>query len=118
MKKLEMSSQKSGEAKSKKTGDSSAEADNKGTFREELVLRGNPYPVKEDDGPFANFYLNKLSTNMREKHPEASYELEKNSDGLVTAVVWHNISEAQQKELQDALDWTLRKIEENRKAEI
>jgi len=82
------------------------------------MLHGNPYPVKETEGPFENFYLNKITSSMREKHPQSAYELQRNTEGLVTAVVWHNITEDQEKELKDALDWTLRKIEENRRAGI
>jgi hypothetical protein len=89
-----------------------------GTFRSELMLRGSPFPIKEDSGPFANFYLDKVASAMREKHPETSFELEKNSENLVTAVIWRNITENQKKELDDALDWALRKEDENRKAEI
>jgi hypothetical protein len=53
-----------------------------------------------------------------EKHPEAKYELEKNREGKVTSVVLRNVTEPQRKELEDALEWSLRKVEENRKAGI
>ncbi len=82
------------------------------------MLHGNAFPIKEDAGPFANFYLDKVANAMKEKHPESSFELEKNSENLVTSIVWRNITENQKKELDDALEWTLRKVDENRKAEI
>jgi hypothetical protein len=81
-----------------------------------LVLHGNPFPVIEDEGPFTNFFLDKISKNIREKYPKAHYELEKNTNSEVTAVIWYNITDDLRKELDDALEWTLRKTEENRKA--
>lgn len=81
-----------------------------------LILHGNPFPVMEDEGPFSNFFLDRISKNIREKYPKAHYELEKNSNSQVVAVTWYNINEDLRKEINDALEWTLRKVEENRKA--
>jgi len=86
------------------------------SHRFNLILHGNPYPVMEDEGPFSNFFLDKISKNIREKYPRAHYELEKNANLQVTAVIWYNINDNLRKELEDALEWTLRKTEENRKA--
>jgi hypothetical protein len=36
----------------------------------------------------------------------------------ISSVTWRNVSEAQRRELEDAPEWSLRKIEENRKADI
>lgn len=81
-----------------------------------LILHGNSFPVMEDEGPFSSFFLDKISKNIREKYPKAHYDLEKNASSEVTAVIWYNINDNLRKELDDALEWTLRKIEENRKA--
>ena len=86
------------------------------SYRFPLNLHGNPFPVLENEGPFSNFYLDKISKNVREKYPKAHYELEKNTNQEVTAVIWYNINDYLRKELDDALEWTLRKTEENRKA--
>jgi hypothetical protein len=83
-----------------------------------LMLHGKEFPVNEDEGAFSNFFLDKITKSMKQNHPESDYELEKNESGEVTSVIWRNVGEAQKKELEDALDWSLRKVEENRKANI
>jgi hypothetical protein len=83
-----------------------------------LMLHGKEFPVKEDEGAFSNFFLDKITKSMKQNHPEVDYELEKNDHDEVTSVIWRNLGEAQKKELEDALDWSLRKVEENRKANI
>jgi hypothetical protein len=83
-----------------------------------LMLHGKEFPIKVDEGAFSNFFLDKITKNTKQNHPESDYELEKNERGEVTSVIWRNVGESQKKELEDALDWSLRKVEENRKANI
>ncbi len=63
-----------------------------------LNLHGNPFPVMQDEGPFSNFFLDKISKSVREKYPKAHYELEKNANQQVTAVIWYNINDDLRKE--------------------
>ena len=96
----------------------SGKTENRRIYRFDLVLHGKPFPVREDEGPFTNFFLDKISKNIKEKYPESNYQLEKNENSEVTAVVWQNINENLRREIEDALEWSLRKIDENRKAGI
>ena len=69
---------------------------NEVALRLELKLDGKPFPV-------------------RGKDPAAKFELEKNREGQVVAVIWRNLDgEGEEKDLEDALNWSLRKVKEKR----
>ncbi len=86
------------------------------TKRFEFVLDQTPYPVQEDEPPFSGFFLGKICKSMIERNPSCSFELERDGKGRLSAIVWHNIDEAQQKEIARTLSWSLRKVAENRAA--
>lgn len=82
--------------------------------RFELKLQGRNYFVSEKEPPFSRFFIGKICRGISEQNPGACYELEKNEQGLVTAIVWHNLPEAQKREVENTLAWSLKKILENK----
>jgi len=84
--------------------------------RFEFAVDQVPYAVHEDEPPFSGFFLGKICKSMTERNPSCFFELERNGEEQLTAIVWHNIDEIQQKEIARTLSWSLRKVAENRAA--
>jgi hypothetical protein len=84
------------------------------TKRFEFAMDQVPYPVRDDEPPFSGFFLGKICKSMTERNPSCFFELERNEEGQLAAIVWHNIDEIQQKEIARTLSWSLRKVAENR----
>ena len=84
--------------------------------RFEFAVDQVPYPVHEDEPPFSGFFLGKICKSMTERNSSCFFELERNEEEQLTAIVWHNIDEVQQKEIARTLSWSLRKVVENRAA--
>ena len=82
----------------------------------ELVLNGRAFHVNEGEAPFSRFFLGKICKTVAEHNPGSSFELEKDERRRVSAVVWHNLPEAQQKEIENTLAWSLRKIAEKKRS--
>ncbi|MGI0090646.1 MAG: hypothetical protein ACREBS_02955 [Nitrososphaerales archaeon] len=85
------------------------------TAKFELNLGGEPFPVSEEESPFSRFFIGKICGTIKDANPRSSFELEKDERGRVTAVVWHNIGETQQREIANTLAWSMRKVAEKRK---
>jgi len=84
--------------------------------RFELKLQDHDFFISEKEAPFARFFIGKICRSISEQNPDSRYELEKNNEGLVKAVVWYNLRETQKKEIENTLAWSLKKIFENKLA--
>ena len=85
--------------------------------RFEFTLDSVPYPVYEEAAPFSRFFLGKICKSMIERNPECHFELKRDTEGRASAIVWHNLDEAQEKEIARTLNWSLRKIAEKKATE-
>jgi hypothetical protein len=84
-----------------------------------LKLDNKPFPVEENEGPFSKFFVNKICKEIEANNPPARFELEKNSNGQVVAVVWENLDgERVAMQISNTLDWTLRKVKEDRTKKV
>lgn len=80
--------------------------------RFELKLQGKDFHISEKETPFSRFFLGKICRGISLQNPSSHYELEKGEDGLVSAVLWYNLPEAQKREVENTLAWSLKKISE------
>jgi hypothetical protein len=92
----------------------SIEPDNVSRF--ELKLQGRDYFVSEKEVPFSRFFVGKICHGIIEQNPGSRFELERNDEGLVRAVVWYNLPDAQKRDVENTLAWSLKKISENKVA--
>ena len=81
----------------------------------DFKLNGSAFPVKESEEPFSRFFINKVCKGIASKSPGSRYELMKNNAGQISGIIWHNIDEKQEREIYNTLQWTLRKVEQNRR---
>jgi hypothetical protein len=92
------------------------EPDGSSMSRFELKLQGRDYFISEKEAPFSRFFIGKICRSISEQNPDSHFELEKSDDGLVRAIVWYNLPEAQKREVENTLAWSLKKISENKVA--
>ncbi|HZW54984.1 MAG TPA: hypothetical protein VFF30_01710 [Nitrososphaerales archaeon] len=81
----------------------------------DFKLNGSVFPVEESEEPFSRFFINKVCKGISSKTPGARYEITKNDSGQAAGIIWHNIDEKQEREIYNTLQWTLRKVEQNRR---
>lgn len=86
----------------------------KTTTRIELKMDGKDFPVKENEGPFTRFFLNKVCNSQVSKNADSWYQLEKNDSSEINAILFYNIDKKSAKEIENTLSWTLGKIRERR----
>jgi hypothetical protein len=85
--------------------------------RFELTFGNKKFPIKENEGPFTKFFINKIAKGILANNPGARFRLEKNDSHQVVAVVWENLDdEGAAKEIARTLEWTVRKVLESRKS--
>jgi hypothetical protein len=82
----------------------------------EFLLDGMSYPIAEDEHPFRSFFLGKVCKGICDSHPDCRYELVKNASGEVVGMIWWGLDSSKYLgEIKSALDWTLKRIDENRR---
>jgi hypothetical protein len=111
---------KNGSHEEVQTFSESSNSQNEGSSlsRFELKLKGNDYFVSEIEAPFSRFFVGKICRTIIEQNPGSYFELERTENGLVRAIVWHNLPETQRREIENTLAWSLKKISENKVAPV
>jgi hypothetical protein len=89
------------------------------TISSPYVLRfdvdGKPVTVSEDESPFQSFFVGRILKGMKSKYPSFDWKFIKNTNGQIyEAHFFGELSESQRKEIGTTLDWTLKRIVENR----
>ncbi len=83
--------------------------------RFDLTLEGRPFPVMENEPPFSRFFLEKICKSITKSNPGVRYELERDGQGKISAIVWYGLPGDQQKEVESTLAWSLKKVAEKRR---
>jgi len=93
---------------SKKTKDAPAE------FTDTFILKLTE-PVFESEVPFSSFYVKRILTRFHEKHPGFSWAFSKDVKDAITVITFRGLpSEDSKKELEAALQWSVKKVLQNR----
>jgi hypothetical protein len=88
--------------------------DASGEFTDTFILKLTE-PVFENEVPFSSFYVKRILTRFHEKHPGFSWAFSKDAKDAITAITFTGLpSEDSKKELEAALQWSVKKVLQNR----